>query len=287
MTAPPTGLAPLPLARVQAWVQAVLVHPGGAAAGLASPEAASVVPPGRESDVVKGRGAMTAADRLEIYASMYPLRMRDALAGDYPALAALLGDDGFEALVHAYVAAHPSRSFTLARLGDSLPAFVAGWGAPRRRGLLADVALLELDATRVFDADEAAPVEPSALERIDPDAWPSIRLVPVPAFAVRRARTAALDAVDALSDGSPLPARPAPGRGWALLFRRRYEVKRRRLEPAAGRLLTLLAAGEPLGAALARAARSRRDRPDPETLMLWFREWVALGLFAEVRVEPG
>ncbi len=272
----------LPVAKVQRWMQAVLVHPGGAAAGLASRKAARLLPARRAREVVRVRGGLTAADRLEIYAEMYPLRMVEALRADYPALAALLGGERFEKLVRAYVAAHPSRSYTLARLGDRLPEFVAGWAPSRQRRLLTDVARLELAATEVFDAEDAAPLTAEAVGSASRGELGSLRLTPVPALAVLRVCSGAVEALDAFLASAPLPARAGRGHAWVVFRRKGFTVFRRTLPPAAGLLLSLLAEGRPLREAVSRAIRSAtRPRPSPGDVFEWVRDWLRLGDFAE------
>lgn len=277
--------SPFPLATVQRWMQAVVTHPEGAGPGLVSLEAEALIPAARAGHVVRERGGLSAEDRLDIYAGMYPLRMREALEGDYPALATYLGDEGFDALVSAYVAAHPSRSFTLARLGDLLPEFVATWGPRRRRELLFDVARLELLATRVFDAEEVTPLGPAAFDGVPPDSWPQLRLVPVPAFALAHVRRGAVEVLDATLERSPLPKRVGRGNAWVLYHRKSFSALRRTLDPAAGRLLSSLASGERLGSALEDAAGTARlGKPSPEDVSRLFSEWLGLGLFA--RIDP-
>ena len=105
-----------PLETVEAWMQEVLSHPDGVDAGLSSPGASALIPPEQADAVVRTAGPLTVADRLGIYAGMYPLRMQEALEADYPALAWLMGDP-FEDLVRDFVTACPSTSFTLARFG--------------------------------------------------------------------------------------------------------------------------------------------------------------------------
>lgn len=261
----------LPLAATQAWMQAVLIHPEGAEKGLSV------------SQIVRGRGALSAAERLQIYAGMYPLRMNEALRSDYPALAELLGARGFERLANDYVSAHPSRSFTLARLGDRLPEFVAGWGSPRRRGLLADVARLELAATQVFDAEVTAPIDPSALEAVPVVDWPRMKLVPSAAFRLVSVRPGAVDVLDAVLQGARLPKKAGRGRVEVAYFRKDFVVLRRTLGHFEGNLLASLSAGETLGAALERAARTFPGGfPSGEILSRRFGEWTRLGFFAGI-----
>ena len=279
---------------IQRWMQTVLVHPGGADAGIVSPEAERLVPSSRAAEVVRERGGLSAAERLGIYSGMFPLRMGEALSGDYPALKALLGDDAFERMVLHYVAAFPSRSYTLARLGDDLPGFLAGWGPKRLRGLLADVARLELAATRVFDAGEAMPSSHPPLRPGPPAAWGERTLVPAPAFAILRVRSGAVRVLDAVREGKPVPRRTGRTKAWVVFFRKNLSVRRRTLAPFAGRLLAHLAGGRTVGDALARTSRAfTRERPASKQVSAWFREWTSLGFFElpggrpESRVQAG
>ena len=276
--------AGLPLARFQEWMQAVIVHPGGADAGLRSPSARQRLPPSRLGGIVRAQGALSPVERLRIYASMYPLRTVEALRSDTPALAALLGEERFAALVQEYVAAHPSTSFTLARLGDRLPSFAATWGPERGRGLRADVARLERAAAAVFDAADVALLDAPALAAALALEGEALRLVAAPAVAILAVRPGAVAVLDAVLDGTPMPS--SAGRGLARIayFRRDDTVLRRALDRVPGRLLAALVSGLPLGEALARAARRR---PPARVVAGWLAEWSALGAFARAGVAPG
>lgn len=274
---------PLPLATFQAWMQAVLVHPDGARVALEAPDVRRLVSSEDAPAVVRERGGLGAAERLQIYAGMYPLRMRDALRSDYPALAELLGERGFERLVNDYVAAHPSRSYTLARLGDHLPEFLTGWGTLRRRGLLTDVARLERAGGLVFDAEESTPIDAAFLRSVPAAVLPGARLIPAAAFRLARVRPGAVDVLDAVLEGNPVPMKAGRGRVDVAYYRRDYVVLRRTLEPFDGALLASLAAGETVCSSLEDAARRfPRGVPSAEALASRFAEWTGLGFFSGV-----
>lgn len=274
---------PLPLAGLQSWMQAVLVHPEGAEAGLGAPEARRFVAPENAPAFIRERGALDAAQRLQIYAGMYPLRMREALRSDYPALAQLLGEQGFGKLVADTIAVHPSRSFTLARLGDHLPEFLEGWCGPRRRGLLADVARLERAGSQVFDAEDTAPMDTATLRAVPAAEWPRVRLRPAAAFRLVRVRPGAVDVLDAVLEGNPVPRKAGRGRVDVAYYRRDFVVLRRSMGRFDGALLASLAAGETVGSALERAGKAfPGDLPSGETLSGWFAEWARAGFFSAV-----
>jgi hypothetical protein len=219
---------------------------------------------------------------------MVPLRMREALEGDYPVLAWLVGEEAFGNLVRDYVAAHPSTSFTLARLGDRLPGFLSTWGPRRRRPLLVDVARLELAASRVFDARETASLGIADFAAIPAGDIPGTEFRTLPGLAVLRVRPGAIEALDAFQEGATAPKGSGRSWAWVVFHRQEFKVLRRSLDPFAGKLLERFGTAHSLGEALAAASRNdRRSRPAPETVSGWFRDWLASGFFRKIhKTQP-
>ena len=216
---------------------------------------------------------MAPLERLAVYQGMYPLRMQDALAADYPGLAAFLGDHLFEHFVADYVAVHPSRSYTLNRLGDHVPEFARTWHHPRR-AFLADLARLELAITETFDAEEDAPRQ-SPPAHVDAD-WESRRFGIAPTLRLLSFRHAAGTALDALKAGRRASTRPKAS--WAAVHRRSFVVYRLDLARGEFHLLTALAAGAPLGKALRLAARKAGKPLSPAAVRKAFRIWTSEGI---------
>lgn len=238
-------------------------------------------------EVVLPNARMTADERLAIYTRMYYARLHEALEQDYPALRAILGEDVFDRVMRAYVAAHPSRSYTLNDLGRRLPRFLErARGVPSRR-FVADVARVERTMSEVFDAEEAAPLTPGAIAAVPPDAWAGARVVFVPAFRLLALSTRANAAVTAARQGLPLPERGAR-RAWVAVYRRDYRVLRMDLTRPQFALLSSLARGRTVRAALAAAARAAGGggaEALPAQVFGWFRDWTAEGLFRSVRTQ--
>lgn len=278
---------PLPLDRMQRWMQVVVVHPGSEAEAILSPEAQREVPAERIGDVILPSATLSPAERVGVYHGMYLLRMRDALAGDYPGLEHFLGEGGFLRLVHDYVEAHPSRSYTLNRLGDHLPAFVAGHADLPRRDFCAELARLELAVTEVFDSPEQKPLGEAEIAAVPQDGWERARFTPITAFrllALRYPVNAYLQSVrDEDHDRHPKPRLRSE---WVAVYRRDYAVYRLELTKAAHDLLADLVRGDRLGDAIAAALRRPgRSRPTEDALFRCFREWIAGGIFAEIRLD--
>jgi hypothetical protein len=273
----------LPLDRLQRWMQAVIVHPGTVDEAAADPEAQAEVPAGRVGEVLLPSAGLDPLQRLGIYHGMYPLRMEEALASDYPALKHFLGDEGFLELVRAYVRAHPSRSFTLSPLGRHLPDFVATAGFVRRRAFCHELARLERAIAEVFEAPEEPALDDRAIASVPAAAWERARLRPIPAFRLLALRYPASAYLDSLhEDGHRHPATRRNDE-WVAVYRRQYAVYRHDLSRPAHDLLSDLVGGRTLGEAVAAAlARRFRPRPGADELFRWFRRWAAAGMFAEV-----
>jgi hypothetical protein len=265
-------------------MQGVIVHPGRVGPALASPEAASLVPPDRVGEVVRPSATLTPAERLGIYHDMYRLRMEEALETDYPGLSHFLGPRRWRRLVRGYVEAHPSRSYTLNVLGRDLATYV--YDAPRiaHAGFCRDLARLEWAVTEAFDAPATPTLSEDDLAGVPPDAWEGARLVPTAAL-----RLLALDYnaglyLDSLRDEDhdhPLPRRRP---SWVAVCRRDFSVYRVSLTRPAFRLLSALAEGRTVGEALEECLRRSRPRPSGEEVFAWFRGWARAAVFQAVEL---
>jgi hypothetical protein len=274
----------LPLGRVQRWLQAVVVHPGSAREALGSPGAAAELAPEALGELILPSRTLTPVERVGIYQGMYLLRMEEALASDYPALKHFLGDDRFFELVRDYVQVHPSRSYTLNRLGDQLPEYVREARGVKRREFCHELARLERAVSEVFDAPERPALEAQDVARVAPEAWERARLQPIDAFRLLALRYPANEYLQSLKDEDHDHPRPRLKLNWLAVYRSNDSVYRLALSRAAHDLLADLAAGRPLGEAVAAAlARGGRRAPGEGELHRWFRSWVSAGLFHAVR----
>ncbi|MHB8745735.1 MAG: HvfC/BufC N-terminal domain-containing protein [Gammaproteobacteria bacterium] len=118
----------------------------------------------------------SAATRLSVYAEAYHLRLRDALATDFPALHTLAGDALFEQLGRAYLAAHPSQHFSIRYFGERLSAFLAFNSPYREMPVLSEMATLEWALGLAFDAADMPSLDVATLSALPSSAWPTLRL---------------------------------------------------------------------------------------------------------------
>jgi hypothetical protein len=307
----PDSLSDAPLSAVQRWMQAVISHPEGVESGLGSPDAREhlSVAPGQVEQVIAPSQAQTSVERLAIYANAYYARLLECLGEEFPVLKQTLGDETFDAFAFAYLQTYPSRSYTLNKLGENFPRFlnetrgeayandesstdaaaappedVLGWP-----DFLVDLATLEWTFTEVFDGPgvEGQPLlSVEQIQAIGPDAWPNVRLQMVPCFRLVALRFPVNGYYGAIRH-SEQPELPAPEPSWLAVTRRDYVVRRHDLTEQQFTLLSALAAGETVGAAIERAASLSETDVDQlaKNLSLWFLDWNVNGFFRGVLAQ--
>jgi Putative DNA-binding domain len=272
-----------PLPSLQRWMQTVVVHPGTTDEAVASRDAEQVVPPERLAEVILPSRTLTPVERVGVYHGMYLLRMHDCLASDYEALRHFLGDDAFMDLVRGYVQVHPSRSYSLNRLGDHLPEYLeAAEGIPRP-GFCVDLARLERAVAQVFDEPEVPPLSESVLGSIPEEAWERARLSAIPGFRLLAFRYPVNAYLQTVRDDDHDHPKARAKNTWVAVYRRDYSVWRLDLTRPAHDLLADLHAGTSLGPAIASAVGKGGPRaPHADELFKWFRQWVSGGMFGGV-----
>jgi hypothetical protein len=110
------------LGAIQRWMQATVMHQGGFAEGIASPEARSHIdidPEAAEKIVTRSR-SQTALERLAIYGYAYYGRLLECLGEEFPVLKHALGAENFDSFAAEYLEKYASRSYTLFQLVSKL-----------------------------------------------------------------------------------------------------------------------------------------------------------------------
>lgn len=228
-------------------------------------------------------------DRIDVYAQSSIWRLRGALAEIFPTLLWLLGEEDFDRLAARVIAAAPSEDPDLGRFGAGLPPVLRTTAWAAGDPWLVDLASCEWTMAELLDAaDPPGPaLTPTALEESPPEAWPSLRLAPIPALRV----------LGGSVDLGPLWAcreRDEPAReGWAaaraarasgvlagsILWRRGFEVFRRSVSEAEAVVLRALCGGAPLAGALD-AGLAAEPKLEPTRVVGWVLRWLRDGLFA-------
>ncbi len=262
-------------------MQAVVMHPDGAEAGVRAQPARRLIAAGARDPaaVVLPSRQLSSIERLEIYAHMYYARLVEVMESEYPTVRQLLGPAAFADLCRRFVAKHPSRARLLNGLSAGFPDFLAK-ALPRshRHGLAIDIARIERAMEDVFDAPAATPMTAAEFASVGE----GTRLHLNPALALLELRYPANTFMNAWRRGER-PRIPRPRATRVIVFRRGFQVLRREQDPEQFRLLKALAAGKPLAVAV-RASIGRStggaDRA-AKRLRRWFAEWAGAHLFVQ------
>ena len=271
---------PHSLAEIQQVVRRLVTSPEGVAAALAGEGDTGGL---RLGAMVRGDRGLSPVERLGVYAHAFFERLRAALGRDFPDLAAALGEDAFHDLVRVYLMIHPPHRPSIRDAGRDLPAFLAtdDVAAPFRRRLpcAPDLAAFEWAQTEVFDAPDARPLDRASLANLSPEAWPGLRLSPVPALRLLELRAP----VHTLPDGAGpdeaggLGTRPTR----ICVWRQDERVRFRELLPPEDEALPAALSGAPFGEVCALVAASVGEEAAAAHAAGFLARWIADGLLLE------
>lgn len=288
------------LRQIQRWMQAAILHPEGVAEGVASAEARRHIDIGPEAaeQVLTRSRALTALERLAIYNSAYHARLLECLREEFPVLAHALGQETFDAFAVGYLQRYPSRSYTLVQLGAAFPRYLAETRPSAEEGedssadwpdFLIDLATLEWTFSAVFDGPgvEGQPtLSADQLRAIPAERWPEARLVPVPCLRLLALRYPAHRYFTAVRRNGDAEL-PDPAETFLAFTRRDYVVRHYELSRPAYEVLRALAAGAPVGQAIAVAVEAASPELDhlARNLHDWFKRWAAEQFFQSAHLE--
>jgi len=246
-------------------------------------------------EFIRPNDRLTSFERLEIYNRQYWFRLFSSFEEDFPGLKSVVGSRKFQALMRAYLEAHPSRSFTLRNLGSSLVGWLGEnprYTAPNTDSAIA-MAALEWAHIEAFDNESREPLTAEQIARLDDDSrialQPYLRLLAAP-YAVDDA----LLAVREGSQSSGMQAsnavgihvvrrsrsrRPVQEQIYLAVHRHDDTVYYKRLSREDFLLLQALEEGRSLGeaieAAFADSATPESDRP--AIIQSAFHHWMQMG----------
>lgn len=214
--------------------------------------AAALLDPGRATPPSASTTRGGRADRrYAVYRNNVTTSLAEALAGIFPAVRRLVGEDFFSGMAVAFARAHPPRSKLLFEYGGDFPDFVAAFEPARDLPYLTDVARIERAWLDAYHARDAEPMTPQTLAEVPPDDLPAAVFRPHPSLRILRSRYAACSICAANRD-EQASARPIRGdvAEDTIVTRPRLSVSMRALPPGAAAFLLALAAGRSFEAAI-------------------------------------
>ncbi len=246
--------------------------------------------------MIRPNDRLSSWERMELYARQYWFRILESLYDDFPGLCAVLGEKRFDRLIRDYIAACPSRSFTLRDFGSRLESFLKR--NPSYAGAKQKIALemirLEWAQINAFDAaenprltDEIMISDPAKLRiGIQPHVHLLAMEYPLDEFQAALVRSGIREELsNGMLDRKREPKRAKlvrhlrPRKTWLAVHRHQFRVYFRRLEPEEFQLLTLLRSGMTLSKAFDKVLDPKVKSPEEwqKSVSRWFQEWSALG----------
>ncbi|MFK8252983.1 HvfC/BufC family peptide modification chaperone [Ancylobacter terrae] len=224
-----------------------------------------------------------AERRFAVYRNNVAVGLIRALETRFPAIRALVGEEFFGAMARDFIQHHPPASPLLARFGDELPGFLAGFGPAAELPYLADIARIEAARTRAYHAADAPRLDGPAFAALPPDVLAQLRIHLHPAVALVLSPHPVWDilaAAAATGAGEPVTEwRPQA----VLIDRPRLDVVLRPVTTGTAAFLVALAGGAPLEEA-AETARAGHPAFD---LSAALAELIGGGLATRLRLPAG
>jgi len=245
----------------------------------------------RELQAAICESSVPGAAGLAVYREAYAARLVAALRDNYLVLHRAMGDEPFDALARAYLAAHPSPHRSIRWFGDRLAEFMATRMQDEPpHPALTDLARMDWALRAAFDGPDDAPIDAAALRALRPEQWPAlvfrlhrcVQILPL-AWAIEPAWRV-LRAYDPEA-GELAPELPAPQAAAheLLIWRQGLETRWRALSPDEAALLRAVAAGRTFEAICALAAEHTEDAAALVVGLL--QGWLADGLLTAVLVQ--
>lgn len=221
------------------------------------------------------------AARFAVYVDGYPARVTESLRETFPAVANILGEGSFAALVARYLAHVPAGERNLNYVGSALPAHLRSDKLRDDLPFLPDLAQLEWAATVCFHAKLATAFDASVCSGWRMEDWgrariefqPGLALLrsPWPLRELRETRHVERSKIDVDLVGRP---------DRVLVRRQGFEVVVESIGEIEAEAVERLLAGAPLGDTMARLAGSGVT---PETVFEFFGRLFSLGLIVSCR----
>jgi hypothetical protein len=300
---------PRSIEQLERWLQTVITHHAGVAAGVDSDAARAAIPLGSDAleSVILPSRSQSSLERLAVYGNAYYVRLLHCLRDLFPACRSAVGDELFDEFAYSYLQSYPPRGYTLGNLAGHFVTFLeqtrqehfaaeqaAQPSADERSAsyaencsrFLVELARLEFTIDQVFDGpgiEDQPPQIYDQLLAVPQDEWPAIRLTPAPCLRLLEFNFPVNDYFTAFRRNES-PNLPTPQKAYLVVTRREFVVRRYRLNSTQYTLLAAINSGATIAEAVAAAAAKSADVDHLlPRLGQWFSNWAREQFF--VRLE--
>jgi len=222
-----------------------------------------------------------------VYRHAYVARLAEILGEDYEQVHAYLGDQAFDKLATAYIAANPSDQRSARWFGRHLPAFVRKNESFAKHPEVAELAELEKALADAFDGPDAEPLRIDTLAALAPEAWPQLVFKPHPTAIRLTFRTNAADIWCALKDeAAPPPPKLLPEPQAILVWRQDFMSRFRPLPAEEAMMWDEAAKGVRFGVLCEMVATFAGEDGAELRAATYLKGWVDSGTLSGFVLEP-
>ena len=265
----------------------VISHPEGAEAGAkANSKPGSQAPHDLEQTVLPS-DKLTPLECVSVYADMYFWRFIEIMAGEYPTVQHILGEELFNQVVRDYITCHPSTHYNLNRLSIKFPHYLEkeATDLPHQPFVTA-IATVERVMEDAFDDPYREKISPEAIQNIPGEQWADIRLQFNPALYLLELDYPVNDYMTAVNENRHMDI-PQAQKTFVVVYRSNYTVWREDLDYESYLLLSRLKDGDSLGEALENCTLQEGVDADKISASLgeWFQRWTAQEFFCGLEID--
>ncbi len=284
------------LKTIEQWMQAVISNPAGIQSGLAADAARQYIDISADDleQVITRSHSLSALGRMAIYSHAYFARLQECLRAEFPVLLYALGEELFKLFSLEYLKYYPSRTYTLNRLAENFPRYLAesrpGFGAPPDEreswpDFIVDLATLERAIAETFDGPGSEGLllaDRDSLLAIPIDKLLGARLTPAPCLRLLVFRYPVNQYFKDVRR-KEMPGLPGPGYEYIAMNRTNFVVCTHDLTPIQCDLLAALTTGSTLGQV---AVGFHAEESFIVTALGWLGDWAQSGFFSAIETTP-
>ncbi|MDR4307129.1 putative DNA-binding domain-containing protein [Chelatococcus sambhunathii] len=227
----------------------------------------------------EGREALLA-----VYRHAYSARLVEILASDFPALKAVLGDDGFETAARAYVSAHPSTHRNARWYGRGFADFLARTEPWSDRAEFGELACFETALADAFDAADLGPLTLADLAAVPPEHWGDLIFSVDPSASRLDLATNAIELWSSAAEGADPPlAAPLAATEKLIVWRDGATPMYRAMTDEEAMLWDEAARGSTFGELCVLAATFAAPDEAAGRAAGYLASWIGAGLLAQAR----
>jgi hypothetical protein len=220
-----------------------------------------------------------------VYRNNYRGNLHDTLAGAYPVLRQLVGEEFFRLMAKRFIEQHSSHSGNLHRYGGEMAEFLTHFENTQYLSYLPDMARLEWACHRAYFADDASPFDLTRLANIAPESYAELRwqLHPSCTLLATACPVAAIWQAHQNGANADFNIDPNSGGDRLLVYRNDLSVNIVNITPASLHWLEQLQQNISMGAATEATLSAHADFDVAATL----RHWLIQDVLVDFELKQG